>query len=343
MTVSPCTDLVFGGRHAPLRHKGLFEATVELLLPQYASASQALGWSNVTLEPVCLLRRLLHQRWSSPSWRGMFARRGSSIQLMVCANLERLQTRDRRSRHFPLVHSFSHTLLDLHMSTANDSVMPLLLGLWPEVRPAGHVCCVPASDQPTIGTLHSNGFRTTSCHGIESNRTVSTSSAPRGVQLRHASEDDDSSLVDMHLRELKHHLRYDPFRRITDDTATLFANLLAKKRSQGRLVAILAEDGGHPIAALVGWPRSPAEAHDGLYPYASEHGYYDSLLVQEDYRRRGIASALVHNGHLRFSAMGVDEIRVNFLPSNPAASCFWPARGFSVSFVTLQWRSESVS
>lgn len=59
-------------------------------------------------------------------------------------------------------------------------------------------------------------------------------------------------------------------------------------------------------------------------------GMIFDLAVRPDQRRRGVGRALVDVALAHFRQRGMGYAQVNFDPSNPSASGFWPAQGFDV-------------
>ena len=80
-------------------------------------------------------------------------------------------------------------------------------------------------------------------------------------------------------------------------------------------LSLVAEAGGELIATILG-------GTDG------RRGYLMHLAVRADYRRRGIARALVERAIAAFNAAGIDKIHVFVFRDNTAGLSFWRACGW---------------
>ena len=64
--------------------------------------------------------------------------------------------------------------------------------------------------------------------------------------------------------------------------------------------------------------------HDG------RRGYLQHLIVLPDYRRQGIAAALVEQCLQQLAALGIHKSHVDVLKDNALAAAYWSAQGWQL-------------
>lgn len=79
-------------------------------------------------------------------------------------------------------------------------------------------------------------------------------------------------------------------------------------------LSLVAEEDGVIVGSLLA-------GHDG------RRGYLQHLVVEPQYRRRGIATALIASVLARLEVQGIAKSHVFVLDAEPAALAFWRARG----------------
>ena len=93
-------------------------------------------------------------------------------------------------------------------------------------------------------------------------------------------------------------------------------------------MVIVAVEGDDVVGYLMGTEgyRSP------VYAVRRVGMIYD-MLVDQRYRRRGVGGRLVRAALDVFRASGLDDVQVNYDPTNEEAKGFWTSLGFDVLLV----------
>ncbi|WP_411958990.1 GNAT family N-acetyltransferase [Pseudomonas sp. s4] len=82
-------------------------------------------------------------------------------------------------------------------------------------------------------------------------------------------------------------------------------------------MSLVAESGAMVVGCIMG-------GHDG------RKGYLQHLIVLSEYRRQGIANALVEHCLLALEAQGIRKFHVDVLKTNPTAAGYWQAQGWQL-------------
>jgi ribosomal protein S18 acetylase RimI-like enzyme len=105
---------------------------------------------------------------------------------------------------------------------------------------------------------------------------------------------------------------------------------LTKVRKNGGVI-LVSEVDGKVVGAAGGYVVKPSSNVDG------EHfGFIEFLIVDPNYRRRGIGKALLKELITRLAFKGADEICLEVDPKNEAAVKLYSQLGFTTSHIVMQ-------
>jgi ribosomal protein S18 acetylase RimI-like enzyme len=154
------------------------------------------------------------------------------------------------------------------------------------------------------------------------------------VTLRHATIDDKLAIEILTAQAIRFHSRLQPHRIRPAVFAVFDENELETQLADSERHVMVAEVDGQVIgllSALIESSRSPAY----LEPRAV---YVEVLIVNEEYRLRGIGSQLLESALTWAEENGIGPIRLNILPENKGAHAFYGKFGFGVVGLSLERR-----
>jgi ribosomal protein S18 acetylase RimI-like enzyme len=154
-------------------------------------------------------------------------------------------------------------------------------------------------------------------------------------QVRVASAADIGTIVRLNRDVQLLHAEIEPafFKAATDDdaVAAFFAARLERPENHFRLAEVEGDPAGYIWFEIQERPASALTK-------PRRRVYVHHICVRAIVRRRGIASALMHEADVEARARGITAITLDAWTANRAALSFFEARGFTPSQMTLSRR-----
>ena len=149
------------------------------------------------------------------------------------------------------------------------------------------------------------------------------------MRVREAQHHDLDMIVELWASLMTHHLPLNPrLYRIQDHSQATYRTFVSRQISSDAGLVMVAEEndqlGGYVLGSQ--GQRAPVYAIRAI-------GMIYDLVVHPAKRRRGIGRALVEQAHSAFLASGIDDIQVNYDPSNAEAAAFWQTLGYETLLV----------
>ncbi len=244
----------------------------------------------------------------------------------------------------PFASVFPRRYLRLHLALADRAdpaaILPLLLTCLahnPATRP-GLMLMMPGCDTTLTSVLTSQGF--TPYHVIAHQPMPATlpDGPPVTARIRPAEWHDVNAVADLMMESWQFHAAYQP----AIELSPLIRDGCRRQASQllgdgyGRVLFVAEQEG-----EIVGFFAIGLSIQDPLtQPALFLRGQYGDIYevgVRSDWRRKGIGTALYHVAWRWFADRGVSAMFVNYAPTNPLSSRFWPALGFDDTWINW-WR-----
>lgn len=257
--------------------------------------------------------------------------------------------RERWDAASPLANIFPRRYLRLRFFVADAAspadVLPPLLAAADRAerraRSGGRMLLAPQCDAALAVALRRAGFAP--YHVISAQPLYDlppgTSAAGAGVIVRLATQADLPVVARLMADSWRYHARHQSAiqlsRRLLDGCLMQARKLMGDGRARALLVA---EQAGQVIG-FFGIGTSLQD--DALRPMLFADGLYGDIFevaVRADRRRQGVGAALLRAAWNWFAARDVEAVFVNFAPTNPASSRFWPKHGFDPVWVNW-WRA----
>ncbi len=245
----------------------------------------------------------------------------------------------------PFANVFPRRYLRLRLFLANGaSPAPVLDRLldcaarWPDALAIpGRMIMTPARDAELAAALEARGFAP--YHAIAHRSLASPPTAPAAeVTIRPARRGDLLDVAALMADSWRFHAAYQPAIILTDhllDGCQEQAWQLAGDGAAQTL--LLAEQGGEVIGFFgMGISVQQPEALPSLFA-TGLYGDIFEVAVRADQRRRGVGLALFRAAWQWFEARGAAAMFVNYAPTNPISSRFWPKLGFADAWINW-WR-----
>lgn len=151
--------------------------------------------------------------------------------------------------------------------------------------------------------------------------------------IRAATAADVPAVLPMVAAICAHHERLDPSRfGMLPDVVQRYERWLPQRANDPRSVFLVADVGEPPRVA--GFIVATTEANIPIYQL-TEFAYLHDVWVEPEFRRHGIAKALVEEACGRFRAMGVRQTRLETAYANEEARRMCIAAGFRVATIDL--------
>ncbi len=270
------------------------------------------------------------------------AENGRRVLGALCAEHERWSPESAFANVFPRRYlRLRSYLVD---NTLPAETLDVLLGRadgWPEaLATTGRMIMTPARDQALSAALRRLGFQP--YHTITHRSMGETPpAAVDGVVVRPAALADVPVVASLMAESWRFHAAHQPAITLTDSLLAGCEHqawqLAGDSVNQTLLVAELAGE----LVGFFGAGMSAQETE--LRPSLFATGYYGDIYevaVRGDLRRRGIGLAMFRAAWLWIKAQGAEAMFVNYAPTNPLSSRFWPKLGFQDTWVNW-WRPRA--
>lgn len=155
------------------------------------------------------------------------------------------------------------------------------------------------------------------------------------VTIREYREEDLENLTSMMQALVSMMAERDPHKRFRsgeDFDATSYTNTLLENVSKADGMVYFAEADGQPVGCIVG-SISTLDPIDRLNKYETKQGYIDALYVDDAYRGKGVADALVTSMETYFRAQGCLYSSVSCIAANDQARSFYAKQGYGEQYV----------
>jgi GNAT superfamily N-acetyltransferase len=212
---------------------------------------------------------------------------------------------------------------------------------WPgAMQYAGRMLMMPLVDPALNAALRAVGFIPyhTLAHQLYPPALPRDALTGPGVPVRAAAMADIGAVAALMAESWRFHAEHQPAiqisPRLIEGCALQAEQLIGDDRHR---VTLLAERGGE----VVGFFAIGVSAQDSLArPALFASGYYGDIYevgVRGDQRRAGVGTAMFHAALAWFEPHRVGGMFVNYAPTNPTSSRFWPRLGFRDAWVNW-WR-----
>ncbi|MFC1959867.1 GNAT family N-acetyltransferase [Chloroflexota bacterium] len=276
-----------------------------------------------------------------PGGAGWLAYEDDCLIGALCAEPEFWPSESPFANVFPRDYLRLRLILDPAASAA--ATLPPLLdrldGWFRGVNTPGRMLMLPARDAVLTAAMQAEGF--TPYHVIAHQPLPEkfTGLSPSNIAIREADDGDIPVIVEMVAESWRFHARYQPAIEIS---AHLLPSCVRQTRQMlgdgQRQTILLAEIAGQTVGFFaIGISVQDSRARPALF----RSGHYGDIYevgVRTSYRRSGIGAALFQEACCWFRRQCVAGLFVNYAPTNPTSSRFWPKLGFADAWVNW-WRS----
>ncbi len=220
-------------------------------------------------------------------------------------------------------------------------VPPLLAraDAWLDVVPTGgRMLLHPACDAAASAALRAEGF--SAYHAIAHQPLTAgvPDDPPGAVEVRPADRFDVNVIADLMMESWQFHAAYQPAIQLSphirEGCRRQTRSMIGDGLNQVMLVALVRGE-------IVGFFGIGLSIQDALArPALFTRGYYGDIYevaVRADQRRQGTGRAMYAAARRWFAARDLEGIFVNYAPTNPLSSRFWPALGFVDAWINW-WR-----
>ena len=207
----------------------------------------------------------------------------------------------------------------------------------------GCLLMAPRADQALGTALEAVGFRPYHTIAAQPLHPLTAPPLPSGVTIRRATRRDVLPVAGLMAESWRFHAAHQPAIRLSPQIIAgceQQARQLATERDNQ--VLLLAERDGATVGFFgIGLSHQDPASRPSFFL----RGWYGDIFevaVRSDQRRGGIGTALFHAAWDWFAAQDVSAVFVNYAPTNPISSRFWPRLGF-VDAWTNWWRPHTTS
>lgn len=247
----------------------------------------------------------------------------------------------------PLANVFPRHYLRLRLFLAEDAapadVLPVLLRCvegWPGARGiSGRMLNVPACDAALQAALRASGFAP--YHAIAHRPMLPPPPCPPvdGLVIRAAANGDVPALAGLLAESWRFHAAHQPAIRLSDSLQEGCAEQVTLLMGSGGHQLLLVAEQQGVVVGFFGIGLSVQEPQ--VRPAFFARGHYGDIFevaVRADWRRRGVGTAMFQAAWAWFARRDVQGVFVNYAPTNPLSSRFWPRLGFVDAWVNF-WRA----
>ncbi|CAG0968547.1 phosphinothricin acetyltransferase [Phycisphaerales bacterium] len=159
---------------------------------------------------------------------------------------------------------------------------------------------------------------------------------PANFTIRPATPADVPAVLPMVAAICAHHEALDPERfAMLPDVVQRYERWLPQRAADPRSIFLVADSTGHSTPpAIVGFIVGSMERNIPIYRL-DEFAYLHDLWVQPDFRRQGVATALLNEAIARFRAIGAKQIRLETALANEHARRVCETCGFRAATIDL--------
>jgi ribosomal protein S18 acetylase RimI-like enzyme len=262
---------------------------------------------------------------------------------VLCAEPETWYEDSPFSNVFP--RSYLRLRLTLAAHADREASLAVLLAralAWPGAADSeGCLLMAPRADEALGRALAAQGFQPYHTIAIQPMRALPTPPPSSGVTIRRATRRDVRPVAGLMAESWRFHAAHQPAIRLSPrliDGCEQQAQQLAADRDNQ--ILLLAEQD----EALLGFFAIGLSHQDpAMRPALFLRGWYGDVFevaVKAERRRSGIGTALFHAAWDWFAAQDVAGVFVNYAPTNPISSHFWPRLGFEDAW-TNWWRPHA--
>ncbi|MFO7992244.1 MAG: GNAT family N-acetyltransferase [Thermoplasmata archaeon] len=144
-----------------------------------------------------------------------------------------------------------------------------------------------------------------------------------GYRLRKAKPDEIDKISELWYELAVMHEDIMEGYELREDPLTPWKNYIKEGMESGRLVTFVADEGGKIIGFVNVMIRNRAS-----FFTVQKMGVIMDTFVREDYRRKGVGSALVHAAERWIKNQGVEVAVLTVAPENTSGVKFWRKKGF---------------
>lgn len=293
----------------------------------------------------------LPARLQLPSWLALpstgtcwLAENGRRVVGALCAEYEHWPSESAFANVFPRRYLRLRAYLadDVPSSLALETLLGRADG-WPEaITLPGRMIMTPKCDESMAAALRELGFR--SYHAI-AHRLMDETPPPAvdGVVVRPAALADLTAVAELMAESWRFHARYQPAIVLSDSLLAGCEHQAWQMAGDGLTQLLLVAEVDGTVVGFFGAGMIYQEVEQRPALFATGHyGDIHEVAVRGDLRRRGVGQTMYRAAWQWIKARGADGVFVNYAPTNPLSSRFWPKLGFQDAWINW-WRPDATS
>ncbi len=204
----------------------------------------------------------------------------------------------------------------------------------------GMMLLAPARDLPLTAALRTAGFAPYHAIAHQPMPDFSPAAPPSEVTVRPAREADIDAVADLMAESWRFHAAHQPAIQISSLLALSCHQQAWQLMGDGFNETLLVAERAGAVSGFfaIGLARQDAFTRMPLFTPGVYGDIYE-VGVRADRRRSGIGTAMYRAAWQWFHSRGVDGLFVNYAPTNPISSRFWPRLGFVDAWINW-WRCD---
>lgn len=204
-----------------------------------------------------------------------------------------------------------------------------------------------SSDQWVAPLLVARGWSPIAVNCLRPSGPLPAKSSPPRFRVRPAREEDEDTLVALHMESLEFHARHDSTVNMAPGAGPGFrewiASMWPSKQAEGEAEALpwhafVVDFDDVPAAMTTTYSYTVGPEQPGVYR-AGLYCHIGSTAVRGDMRGKGLGSALVAGVLDYYEPLGVLEYTLWYHLRNPLSSAFWPRLGWEPMLTRYVWRT----